>query len=253
MKKTVFYLCFVLIAVCLISTQTGCAVLDLVLPSNDAEAPVPEEQSEPAEEKDVPDTPEGEEVVEDSAPEPAEGEPQFFNCPQAGEQMTLGFDHTLTMNYGSASMTHVLKSGTLTLVAQTVNDQGQMEIASAGTTTLPTEMFGVMDECSMEMEGTMIASATGTCVDGTVYLTITEDWQGLSGTMTCPDGQMPFTIPAAGPRVHTGADGAGEVFYLVSGSGGYTTQRPFLEGDGYHSWTLYTTQVDLVPLVPAGE
>ena len=100
------------------------------------------------------------------------------------------------------------------------------------------------------MAGTMVASASGFCVDGTVYLTIIEDWQSASGTMTCDDGAMPFMIPASGPRVHQGADGAGEVFHLVAGSQGFTSMRPFQEGEGYHSWTLYATQVDSVPLVP---
>jgi hypothetical protein len=147
-------------------------------------------------------------------------------------------------------MTHILHSGMLGLIAQSVNDQGEVIIASAASVTIPYEMIGVMKDCSMEMAGTMVASAAGNCVDGTVYLTITEDWQSASGTMTCPDGQMPFMVPASGPRVHQGADGAGEVFYLMEGSQGYTSDRPFLEGEGYHSWTLYTTQIDSVPLTP---
>jgi hypothetical protein len=254
MKKTAYRVCFVLIFVCMTVSLTGCSVLDVLRSSTDAEAPASEEQAAPEEEKDVADAPDGADNEDNAAPAPDsdEGEAKYFNCPQEGEQMTLGFDHTLTVNYEGSSITHILKSGMLPLVVQSVNEQGEAVIASAAPTTIPTEMHGVMDECSMEMEGTMVASATGTCIGGTVYLTITEDWQGLSGTMTCDDGQMPFMIPASGPRVHDGADGAGEVFHLVAGSQGFTSNRPFQEGEGYHSWTLYTTQVDLVPLVPDG-
>ncbi len=199
--------------------------------------------------KDVAEAPDNaDNAAEDAAAAPSSDE--YLACPQPGEQLTLGFDHTLTMNYEGTSITHILHSGMLGLSCAICNDQGEVLIASAAAATIPYEMHGVMEDCSMEMEGTMMASAAGTCIDGTVYLTITEDWQSASGTMTCPDGQMPFMIPAPGPRVHEGADGAGEVFYLVAGSQGYTTNRPFLEGDGYHSWTLFTTQVDAVPLNP---
>ena len=45
---------------------------------------------------------------------------------------------------------------------------------------------------------------------------------------------------------------SGEIFYLVEGAEGYSSMRPFLEGDGYHTWTLYTTgdNIPVVPLVP---
>ena len=48
-----------------------------------------------------------------------------------------------------------------------------------------------------------------------------------------------------------GENGAGEIFYLGAGSEGYSTMRPFLEGDGYHTWTLYMTDEALAsfPLV----
>lgn len=248
MKKTAFRLFFMLIVVCLAVSLTGCSVLSALMPSaaDDASGP------ETGEGKDLADAPEPASAAADNAAEDADSASpaDLLGCPAQGENLTLGFDHTLTMNYEGTSMTHILHSGMLPLAAQSVKDDGEVVIASPAPVTIPYEMHGVMKDCSMEMEGTMVASASGSCIDGTVYLTITEDWQSASGTMTCPDGQMPFMVPAPGPRVHEGADGAGEVFYLVEGSEGYTTNRPFLEGEGYHSWTLYTTQIDLVPLTP---
>ena len=243
MKKTASCICFMFLLMSLTVLLTGCAVLDVLRPSSN-----PETQPESDGSKDVADAPDPASAAADNVGEPAPAD--LLGCPAEGEQLTLGFDHTLTMNYEGTSMTHILHSGMLGLIAQSVKADGEVVIASAAPVTIPYEMIGVMKDCSMEMNGTMVASAEGNCVDGTVYLTITEDWQSASGTMTCPDGQMPFMVPAPGPQVHEGADGAGEVFYLVEGSQGYTSNRPFQEGEGYHSWTLYTTQIDVVPLTP---
>ncbi len=244
MKKAAFRVFFVLMLVCLVVSLTGCSVLSALRPSTVDDASNPETE----EGKDLADAPNPASAAADNVAEPAPAD--FLGCPTQDEQLTLGFDHTLTMNQEGTSITHILHSGMLGLVVQAANDQGEVVITSAAPVTIPYEMLGVMGDCSLEMEGTMVASAEGSCIDGTVYLTIIEDWQSASGTMTCPDGQMPFMVPASGPRVHEGADGAGEVFYLVESSQGYTSNRPFLEGDGYHSWTLYTTQIDLVPLTP---
>jgi hypothetical protein len=111
-------------------------------------------------------------------------------------------------------------------------------------------MMGVMGPCSVEMAGEMQVSASGTCTDGVVYLRIVETWQSATGSMTCDDNVIPFNTPGPGTYVHEGPDGGGEIFYLVDSSDGYTVMRPFGEGSGYHSWTLYASQIELVPLVP---
>ena len=101
----------------------------------------------------------------------------------------------------------------------------------------------------------MRPSAHGTCEAGVVNLFIEENWMALNGEMTCidPDGDvaiLPFNVPPMGLQKHSGENGEGEIFYLVEGSDGYSTMRPFLEGDGYHTWTLYTEDVPLATLVP---
>ena len=101
----------------------------------------------------------------------------------------------------------------------------------------------------------MTPSAHGNCEAGVVSLIIEENWMAMNGEMTCvdPDGDtviMPFNVPPMGLQQHTGQNGAGEIFYLVDSSEGYSSMRPFLEGEGYHTWTLYTEDVPLVPLAP---
>ena len=228
----------------LIGLQINCSVLSAFNPSS-AEENTPEE-SLPTEE-----IPEEASSSSDNAQDSES--PDFLNCPSPGETLYLGFDHTLTINYEGASLTHILHSGMLNLNVQAAADEGEVAVSSTAPITIPYEMQGVIKDCSMEMAGNMIASASGYCEDGTVYLIITEDWQAASGQMVCPDGAVPFQIPKVGKMIHEGADGNGEVFYLVEGSEGYTSMRPFQEGDGYHTWTLYTTQIDPVPLVPGNE
>jgi hypothetical protein len=101
----------------------------------------------------------------------------------------------------------------------------------------------------------MMPSAQGSCEAGVVSLFIEENWMALDGEMECIDSDgdvviMPFNVPPMGVQKHSGQNGMGEIFYLVEGSEGYSTMRPFLEGEGYHTWTLYTEDVPLVPLVP---
>jgi len=135
-----------------------------------------------------------------------------------------------------------------------VDDNGS--IASVGTVTLTYSMEGRMsDECTLTGEGEMVPSAHGTCEAGVVSLIIAENWGPLQGEMVCIDDdgdvvRAPFNVPAMGLQTHSGQDGNGEIFYLVEGSDGYSTMRPFAEGEGYHTWTLYSSDVPLVPLVP---
>lgn len=210
-------------------------------------------QSSAAPPADVPELEVPENQANPNDPEQAD-EPQenmsFMGCPTSGETLTLGFDHALTIEQPDVNLTHLLKEGFLTLSAEEADADGTVSLSSAGNTSMGYEMIGEMGPCSVELAGSMQASASGTCIDGVVYLTIIETWQPGSGTMTCDDDVVPFNSPGPGSFVHEGADGAGEVFYLVDGSAGYTVMRPFGEGSGYHSWTLYASQIDLVPLVP---
>jgi len=199
-----------ILSLCLAGCQSSAA------PADDAPEPaVPENQV-------TTDEPEQEE-------EPQE-EMSFLNCPSNGESLVLGFDHAVTIEQPDVNLTHILKEGYLP--------------------SLDYEMMGVMGPCSVTMAGIMQVSASGTCNDGVVYLTIIETWQSANGSMTCDDDVIPFSSPGPGSFTHEGADGAGEVFYLVDSSEGYTVMRPFGEGSGYHSWTLYAAQIPLVPLVP---
>ena len=187
------------------------------------------------------------------SPEQAE-EPQdemsFLSCPTNGESLVLGFDHAVTIEQPDVNLTHILKEGYLTLTAGEADADGTVSLSSVGNPSLDYEMMGVMGPCSVTMAGIMQVSASGTCNDGVIYLTIIETWQSADGNMVCDGTAMAFSSPGPGAFTHEGADGAGEVFYLVDSSEGYTVMRPFGAGSGYHSWTLYATQIPLVPLVP---
>ena len=230
-------------------------LFSLILNACQTSAPLPDDSLEPEEpvsqeepqEPEQPDEPEP--VVEFNEGEelPADG---FLTCPISGESLILGFDHAVTIEQPDVSLTHILKEGFLTLVVGEADADGNVALSSTGETNLAYEMMGVMGPCSVEMAGIMQVSASGTCTDGVVYLTIIETWQSADGTMLCEDNIIPFSSPGPGAFVHEGADGAGEVFYLVDGSEGYTVMRSFGMGSGYHSWTLYATQIPLVPLVP---
>jgi hypothetical protein len=149
------------------------------------------------------------------------------------------------------SITHMLHEGWLTL--KVADNDGT--IISKETPSLTYTMEGVMSaECSLSAEGTMMPSAHGSCQDGIVNLFIDENWQALNGQMECinEDGDtyiIPFDVPPMGLQQHSGANGEGEIFYLTDSNEGYASMRPFAEGDGYHTWTLYT-DIPVVPIAP---
>jgi len=176
-------------------------------------------------------------------------EGDFVACPREGDTLTLAFDHALTVEMSDVNLTHLLQHKMLILTATGENADGEIEISSGGPIELTYEMMGVMSECSVAMEGTMIATAYGTCVDGVVYLTIIENWQPGTGEMVCDDEVIPFQAPGA-EYEHSGENGMGEMFYLTSDVNGYSTMRPFQAGSGYHTWTLYSQGIENVPLSP---
>ncbi|MBN2047042.1 MAG: hypothetical protein JW750_04280 [Anaerolineaceae bacterium] len=236
-----------------INRWLGFVILVLLLgisPACSARQSLPESSEE--EEQDVPVEDESEGISKESEESAAVDENtdgEILMCPMPGEENYLYFDHTLTMNYGEASLTHMLHSGMMVLTVSAAGAQGEAAFSSLDGDGIPYTMEGVMGDCSVELAGEMFPSAQGYCEEGIVYLTIIEDWGAANGTMTCPDGAVPFTIPAGGPQTHAGASGGGEEFLLLSGEEGHTVMRPFLGGEGYHSWTLYPA-IELVPLVP---
>ena len=217
----------------LVISLSGCNLIKLIQ-SNDSDVPESNTQSESEMPKPL---------------EVEEAELDFVSCPVEGETLFLAFDHSLTIEMSDVNLTHILQNKWIYLYVDGVNADGATELSSGSPVELTYEMLGVMADCSVEMEGTMLASATGSCEDGVVYLTIMEDWQPGSGQMVCDDSTIPFQSPGQ-TYEHTGADGLGEKFFLVSGSEGYSTMRPFLAGSGYHTWTLYSQLVEVVPLVP---
>ena len=164
------------------------------------------------------------------------------------EGLTLSVDHTLTITEAETNLTHILQHGGIGLLVSTDTSQGDTAITTAAPQTLPYEYMGVVGPCVVDAEGEVVLSAEGYCEDGIVYLTITEDWQAASGTMTCDDDVMSFPI-AGYKAVHSGEFGKGEEFLITSDPAGYTVLREFQGGDGYHSWTL-AFDIGLVPLAP---
>ena len=239
----------------LVAAQLACSLLggQPAAPPAAGDTP-PEMEAEPQENQEQNSL--GEEGGSSSSQGEAPVEPQFgedsLPCPGKGAGLMLGFDHALTVNYGETSLTQFLHQGWLVL--SVVDDNGTIQSSAANP--IPVTMEGRMSvECTLTGEGTMMPSAHGSCEAGVVSLIIEENWMPIQGEMVCiePDGDVtraPFNVPAMGQRTHSGANGSGEIFYLIAGSQGYSSMRPFVEGDGYHTWTLYVEDIPIVPLVP---
>lgn len=176
-----------------------------------------------------------------------EGTGEILTCFNASNYI-LSFDHTLTVNEQETSLTHILKQGGVALMSEEDSGAHDTTLQTALPQTLDFEYMGVVGPCAVDAAGKVTVSAEGYCEDGIVYLNITESWGNTEGTMTCDDEVMPFSVPGYS-FTHTGEGGGGEEFLITDDSSGYTLMKPFLGGEGYHSWTLQM-DVDLVPLVP---
>lgn len=192
-------------------------------------------------------------TVEPGPPEPVEDSPEGMDlaeCPLNGA-LTLKFSANFTMQEGDFSMRHSLEDGWLALALD-----GAGNIRALEPQQIPYTITGTAGDCTLNGQGSMTPDATGDCMDGVVRLIIVEDWATGSMTVTCDDVTQEVNIPGPGAMTHTGADGRGEVFYLDKGfteegvGAGYTTMRPFAQGNGEHIWTLYMDEFQLVPLVP---
>jgi hypothetical protein len=230
----------------------ACALLPVLVSCERASLPLesPPDEPEYQEQSDLPaPAPEGNDQAE--LPVEATLSSDLLECPPAGNPLYLELDHAVTFNYEGMSLSHFLHQGYVQLEAL---EGGLIGTTSAGR--LKYSMEGVMSaECSISGEGQMTVTVEGECQDGVVKLKIDEDWQALTGEMECvdEDGEVtvvPFDAPCAGKMANYGPDGEGETFLLTSDEGGYLVMRPFKQGQGYHTWTLYSTLIPTVPLVP---
>ena len=164
------------------------------------------------------------------------------------ESLTLLADATLTTNQEGTSITHILRQGGVALTSDKSSKEYDYTLSTDYPQTLAFEVIGVAGPCEINASGTMKLSATGYCDQGMVYLAITEDWGETNGTASCGDVTNPFTLPGH-TELHTGQYGMGEEFLIVNSPEGYTVLKEFIEGEGYHSWTLVMDFAP-VPLVP---
>ena len=183
----------------------------------------------------------------DTAEDASEDTGEVLTCLHASNY-SLTFDHTLTVNAENTSLTHILKQGSIALISEFDSGSHDSLLSTANPQTLDFEYMGVLGPCSVDAGGEVTMSAEGYCDDGIVYLTITENWGGTEGTMTCDGAPVPFSAPGYS-ATNSGASGMGEEFLITDDADGHTLMKPFLGGEGYHSWTLQM-DIGLVPLVP---
>ena len=200
--------------------------------------PQPDEQPEP------PDPPANEPPDSSAGSEMAVPEGmELGDCPSATAILTLKFSADIRIVEGEVVFEHNLQDGVLLLNVPEGNVR-TATLVSQGGVDIPVKISGRMGECTLQGSSSMSPSASGTCENGIVYLTIQENWKPGQGTLICPDVDepVPFEIPAAGNFSHSGPGGRGEVFYMdmnySTTSVGSMVEKPFQGGQGVHTWTL---------------
>lgn len=168
---------------------------------------------------------------------------ELGDCPSTTAILFLKFSADIRIVQGDVVFEHNLQDGVLSLNVPEGNPSTATLVGQGGV-DIPVKISGKMGDCTLQGSSSMSPSASGSCQNGIVYLTIQENWKPGQGTLTCPDDDepAPFQIPAVGQMTHSGPGGRGEVFYMdmnySTTSVGSMVEKPFQGGQGVHTWTL---------------
>jgi hypothetical protein len=112
---------------------------------------------------------------------------------------------------------------------------------------VPVTIQGKIEECVLEGSAELSAEISGSCKDGKAILQITEHWESLTTTVTCPDND-PQTVSLEG--MFSSAPEDQFVFDLSEEGDKQTIESNIGILSVYYSWTLHEYGLGIVPLVP---
>jgi hypothetical protein len=127
-------------------------------------------------------------------PPPTTPQKDVLTCPQVDTPYRLDYVHEVVQDIAQTHIEHVAEPGAafqLTIRADGTVDSSGFENLVAVT------ISGKLEDCVLVGDAKLSAEISGQCVGGIASLQITEHWEALSTTVTCP-GQDPQSVNVEG-------------------------------------------------------
>jgi hypothetical protein len=163
------------------------------------------------------------------------------SCPEVDMAYQLSYIHKVVQNMPNAHFEHVAEPDAAFFL--TIHGDGTVDSDDFENLVM-VSVNGTFEDCVLEGNGELSADIFGLCTEGIATLQITEHWEALSTTVTCPNKE-PQSINIEG--FFSAPEDQFDFKVIEEGD----TQ--VLEADTgilsvYYSWTLHEYGLAIVPL-----
>jgi hypothetical protein len=163
------------------------------------------------------------------------------SCPEVDMVYQMDYIHEVVQTMPNVHFEHIAEPDAAFFL--TIHEDGTVD-SDDFENLVSVSITGTFEDCVLEGNGELSADILGLCVDGIASLQITEHWEAVSTTATCPD-QEPQSVSVEG--FFSAPEDKFDFKLTEEGD----TQH--LEADigilsAYYSWTLHEYGLAIVPI-----
>ncbi len=166
-------------------------------------------------------------------------------CPAAGEDFFLIYDHHFAVGAPEEALTYAAYGAEPITFDRDGNVMGDFLTNILGYVEVSIDSPG--GSCYGGADAEIVTMIEGHCSNGTLEMSIVEDWQFEMVNLICDEDVVQFPFPGSGTFQHTNL-----IFTIMEKGGSFVVKYPFFGGEGAKTWTL-TDTVPLAPIVPPDE
>jgi len=175
------------------------------------------------------------------APSSPDTPPPTSSCPEVDMAYQLSYIHKVVQNMPNAHFEHLAEPDAAFFL--TIHGDGTVDSDDFENLVM-VSVNGTFEDCVLEGNGELSADIFGLCTEGIATLQITEHWEALSTTVTCPNKESQsiniegfFSAPEDQFDFKVIEEGDTQV--LEADTGILSV---------YYSWTLHEYGLAIVPL-----
>jgi hypothetical protein len=177
----------------------------------------------------------------DSPDKPTLASTPTSSCPEVDMVYQLDYIHKTVQNTPQSHIESIAESGAAFYL--TIHGDGTID-SDDFENLVKVSITGTLEDCVLEGNSELSAELFGLCVEGIATIQITEHWESMSTTVTCPD-----TPPQSTSLVDTTSAPEDQFDFELKEEG----DTKVLEGDVgflsvYYSWTLHEYGLAVKPL-----
>jgi hypothetical protein len=167
--------------------------------------------------------------------------PLISSCPDADVWYRLDYIHEVIQNTPGAHFVHSVAPDAAFFL--TIRGDGTID-SNEYENLITVSIIGTFEDCVLEGTGELSANIIGLCTEGIAALLITEQWESLTTTVTCPDREpQPVNIEGLFSAPEDRAD-----YRLVDEGDTIVLETDYGILSAYYSWTLHEVGLALKPL-----